>query len=344
MMFVLLLVGFLALGVRMIAPYLLTLLMGGILAILFHPLYHWLMHRIRRRWLASLLTVLLIFVVVLGPLITFSIIAIRQGVELFGLLAQHPPDLRLVPQRLFGLRPVRALFGNQQQLLEQLRTAVQSFGKLASALILRLAGGLPGGLLDLIIALVACYFFLIDGTRLRNWLQNKIPLDADVRQLILETFRDTSKSTIWSACAGALLQAGFLIFGFLVCGVPGVFVAGGSAFILAWIPITGSIPVWLIGIVYLLSQHQNGAAAVLLGLGILAGIGDNIVRPLALRGKGGMHGLVGLVAIFGGIDRFGIFGVFYGPILAAMVISLLEVWPTVAERFGIRFESKGTKP
>jgi predicted PurR-regulated permease PerM len=45
-----------------------------------------------------------------------------------------------------------------------------------------------------------------------------------------------------------------------------------------------------------------------------------------------MHPLVGLVAVFGGINMFGILGVFIGPILAAMLISLLKLWPQLRER------------
>ena len=40
-----------------------------------------------------------------------------------------------------------------------------------------------------------------------------------------------------------------------------------------------------------------------------------------------MHPLVGLVAIIGGIEMFGILGVFIGPIMAAMLLSLLRILP-----------------
>ena len=48
-----------------------------------------------------------------------------------------------------------------------------------------------------------------------------------------------------------------------------------------------------------------------------------------------MHPLVSLVAIFGGIEMFGILGIFLGPILAAVLIALLQIWPAVGHRFGL---------
>ncbi len=47
-------------------------------------------------------------------------------------------------------------------------------------------------------------------------------------------------------------------------------------------------------------------------LGLLAGLADNFVRPMILQGRSKMHPLVSLVAIFGGMEMFGIMGIFLG--------------------------------
>jgi predicted PurR-regulated permease PerM len=69
--------------------------------------------------------------------------------------------------------------------------------------------------------------------------------------------------------------------------------------------------------------------------GLLAGLVDNFVRAMILKGRSKMHPLVSLVAIFGGIEMFGIMGIFLGPILAAVLIALLQRWPEVGQRFGL---------
>ena len=70
-------------------------------------------------------------------------------------------------------------------------------------------------------------------------------------------------------------------------------------------------------------------------LAVVVGISDNITRPLVLRGRDEMHPLVGLVSIFGGIAMFGLMGVFIGPILSALLLSVLNTWPAVGHRFGL---------
>jgi predicted PurR-regulated permease PerM len=70
-------------------------------------------------------------------------------------------------------------------------------------------------------------------------------------------------------------------------------------------------------------------------IGLLVGVSDNIVRSFVLQGRDEMHPLVSLVAMFGGIAMFGIVGVFIGPILAAIVIAVLDTWPSVAAQYGI---------
>jgi hypothetical protein len=60
-----------------------------------------------------------------------------------------------------------------------------------------------------------------------------------------------------------------------------------------------------------------------------------------LKGRSKMHPLVSLVAIFGGMEMFGILGIFLGPILAAVLIALLQIWPEVGQRFGLLPGSTG---
>ena len=45
-----------------------------------------------------------------------------------------------------------------------------------------------------------------------------------------------------------------------------------------------------------------------------------------------MHPLVSLLAIIGGIETFGVPGVFLGPIIAALLITLLQIWPLVSSQ------------
>jgi len=63
---------------------------------------------------------------------------------------------------------------------------------------------------------------------------------------------------------------------------------------------------------------------------VVAGLMDNVVRPMVMKGHGDMHPLLALISIFAGIRMFGILGVIFGPIVAAMLLALLNSWQVPA--------------
>jgi predicted PurR-regulated permease PerM len=126
-----------------------------------------------------------------------------------------------------------------------------------------------------------------------------------------------------------------MLLGFLLLGVPAAFLAAGATFLFAWTPLVGSTPVWLAGAIYLYAPEALLRTLLMVACGLLAGLVDNFVRAMILKGRSKMHPLVSLVAIFGGIEMFGIMGIFLGPILAAVLIALLQCWPEVGQRFGL---------
>src|SRR4029453_3595039 len=138
----------------------------------------------------------------------------------------------------------------------------------------------------------------------------KLPLAADVRVQVVQSFQDTAISVIWATLAASAAQSAVILLSYLTLGVPAAFLAAGATFLLAWIPLVGSSPVWLTGAIYLYAQDTILKALLLVAGALMAGLGDNFVRPpLVLKGRSKPHPLVSLVAIFGGIEMFGILGI-----------------------------------
>ena len=164
--------------------------------------------------------------------------------------------------------------------------------------------------------------------------------DADVRVQVVQSFHETAISVIWATVAAAAAQSAVMLLSYLTLGVPAAFLAAGATFLFAWLPLVGSTPAWLAGAIYLYLQDAMLKAILMVVFGLMAGLIENFVRPLILKGRSKMHPLVSLVAIFGGIGMFGIMGIFLGPILAAVLIALLQSWPEVGQRFGLLPGSK----
>jgi predicted PurR-regulated permease PerM len=259
--------------------------------------------------------------------------AINQGIAIGGAVANFQGfSFHDTIAKLSQWGPIETIIGSPESLENQVRNALQSLGRAATGLVLSIATNIPEIALQVFISVITCFFLLMDGKKFMHWMQDKIPLDEEVRQKIVSSFQNTTVSVIWATLAAAGAQALCMILGFWILGVPGAVLAGGATFVFAWIPILGSVPVWIAGAIYLYTQGAIVKLIVMIIIGIFTGIVDNIVRPWVLSGRDETHPLVSLIAIFGGIQLFGIFGVFIGPIVVAILLTMLDIWPTLAQR------------
>jgi predicted PurR-regulated permease PerM len=309
--------------------------MGGILAVLSQPVFQWLTdHHVTPR-AAAAVVVLGVVLVIIAPFSFFMTKAIQQGIAIGQGLAEGGVSLRSLLDHVSGWAPIETMIGSPEAFETQARRWMQSAGMGATATILGLAAHLPNLVLQLALASIAGFFLLVDGHRFLCWMTDKLPIAADVQVKVMQSFQETAISVIWATLAAAAAQSAVMLLSYLTLDVPAAFLAAGATFLFAWIPLVGCSPVWLAGAIYLYAQDAMLKALLMVVCGLLAGLVDNFVRPMILKGRSKMHPLVSLVAIFGGIEMFGIMGIFLGPILAAVLIALLQIWPEVGYRFGL---------
>jgi len=321
----------------MLSPCLLSLFLGGTLAMLTYPVYQWLRFKKFGPRLAATAVTALLLLLVIAPLTGFSVLAVKQGVvigrELSELKEFSPKALTAALSRW---QLVRTVIGDPEEVDARLESAIRATGQLTSSEVLKLGGGVPEFLLQLVLAMIAFFFFLLNGEQFVDWILGLGVLDRNVQEKLVESFRATTISALLAGLTAAASQAVLIVVGFRIIGIPGAFLAGGLTFVFAWMPILGTAPALLAAMIYLYAMRgsplQMGAIVF---LALTGSVIDHLVRPLVLKGRDNMHPLLGLVAIIGGIQMFGIEGVLIGPILAAMLLSLLRTWPAIRSRLGI---------
>lgn len=334
--FVTALVLFLVLNAVMVAPYLLAVLMGGLLAVTTRPLYEKLRSKNWGPKTSGLTVVTLTLVVVIAPLTLMVVKAADQAIEMGKtIVANQSFSTNQLIDAAMKVPGVKTVVGDGQALQKQVGQWVQKGAEAGSASLLGFLGSLPEYLLQVTLAILAMFFLLVDGRKFVGWLKEEFPLDPEVRESLFGSVRFTAVSTVVATLLAALAQSVIMFVSFLVLGVPQAFLAAGATFIFAWIPILGSVPVAFAGIVYLWMKGMIGKAILMVVFTSIVGIIDNLIRALVFKGKSDMHPLVSLVSIFGGISFFGIWGVFAGPLITAILLSLLDVWPGVAKHYGI---------
>jgi predicted PurR-regulated permease PerM len=330
----------LAIAGFMTKPYLLAITLGLIVAVLTNPSYQWLKKKVSAKWSAFVI-VLFVLIVIVGPLTTLGIVAVKQGLAIGKQVASDDHyTVAAITDSLYKWPPIKAFADDRSAFEEQVRGALESAGKGLSGILLIQASALPDIIVQLILALVTCFFFLLDGPVFMKWLRDRIPLEKDIQQALIQSFENTSVSVIRAILAAASAQTFIIVLGFLILRVPGAALGAGATFILSWVPVIGCSPVWLAASAYLYFQGSLARSLLMLLVGMFATVADNIIRPLMLRGTADLHPLVSLLAIIGGLHFFGLIGVFLGPIIIAVVVLLLQIWPMVARRAEEEMENK----
>jgi predicted PurR-regulated permease PerM len=71
---------------------------------------------------------------------------------------------------------------------------------------------------------------------------------------------------------------------------------------------------------------MTAAIFIAIWCGVLLTLADNVVKPLAMRGKVEMHTGLVFLALLGGITMFGLLGIIAGPLVIAFLLALLRMY------------------
>jgi predicted PurR-regulated permease PerM len=182
------------------------------------------------------------------------------------------------------------------------------------------------------VMLYLLFFFLRDGDRLLNTLVRALPL-GDVRErLLFSRFAEVSRATIKGTFVVAIVQGtlGGLIFWIL--GINAAVFWGVLMAVLSLLPAIGSAIIWLPAAIILMVTGSVVKGLVLIVVGtLIIGMVDNVLRPLLVGRDTQMADYLILLTTLGGLAVFGISGFVIGPIIAALFLS---VWEMFIEEFG----------
>jgi predicted PurR-regulated permease PerM len=332
--FLALLLALLVTFLWMAGEFFLPVFIGEVFALLLAPLYGRLL---RRRWprpLAALTLTFGLILLILAPLTGLGVMAAREGQAVVESLQERDVLSRDGLETRLG-----RLFHDPEAARRRVNEVVQSSAKAGGAVLLYALKAVPRALIAIALALIACYFLLMDGDKMLSKLARALPVEEDVRQRLVDAFRSTTVVTVWASLAAAALQSVLVFAAFMAASIPAPLFAAAVTFVFAWIPVLGSVLVWAAGLIYLIVHGETGRVAVLVSIGVVTAVADHLVRPFILRGRAKIHPLIGLVAILGGVRTFGLFGAFLGPVLAALLAALLDLWPVVGARSGLALDA-----
>ena len=211
-----------------------------------------------------------------------------------------------------------------------LHVSAEMVGSISTFLINRLSTvtlGTVNFLFMLFVMLYAMYFFLIDGDKLLHKILYYLPLEDHDERRILDKFTSVARATLKGTAVIGLLQGILAGLAFAVVGIPSAVFWGAIMTVLSIIPSIGSAIVWVPAALILAA---TGSLAKGIGLAVfcavVVGSMDNLLRPILVGKDTQMHELMIFLGTLGGIFMFGVIGVIIGPIIAALFVTVWDIY------------------
>jgi predicted PurR-regulated permease PerM len=262
--------------------------------------------------------VLLAFLAALGGIV--AAIAPSVADQVTELADQATAGLQDVQEWLQG-PPVNLQEGQIDDAVDSVIDNIQGNAQNIAGYAVTGVSAVGNGLINLVLALVLCFFFLKDGTRWVPWLSAQTGPRAarHVAALSQKTWSTLSEFIRQQALVG-FVDAFFIGIGLWILDVPLVLPLAILTFFGAFIPIIGAFVAGAFAVlVALVDQGFTTALIVLIIVLAVQQLEGNVLQPI-IQGRGfNLHAAVVILAVTAGGSLSGIIGAFLGVPVAALI-------------------------
>lgn len=315
-------------------PFFGALFWGVVLAILFAPLYRWLLHRWRgRESLAALATLAVIVLIVLLPLGLLSASLVSEGAGFYQRMQAGELDVgRHFDQVMQALpswvteRMNQVGLGNMVALKQKLTAAVSQGASLIATQALSIGQNTFEFIVNFFITIYLVFFLLRDGRVLARYLNAAIPLEEEDKRKLRIKFTTVIRAAVKGNVVVAIAQGTLGGLAFWALGVSGALLWGVVMAFLSLLPAIGAGLVWVPVALYLLATGELWSGLGLIAYGVLViGMVDNVLRQVLVGKDTKMPDYVVLISTLGGMAVFGLNGFVIGPVIAAMFMAVWDI-------------------
>lgn len=315
-----------------LSPFFAALAWAGILAYVTWPLQQWLHRRLpHRENLVALLMTVGVAATLLLPLLWVMLTVISDVAAASDLLKRLSSEG--LPALPAGVRSwpagdwLLAQYGRIQGKPEWVRAQLAALGLSDAGTLKMLAGGLGRNAAKFGLAVFALFFLYRHGdsvlTQFRGvatrWL-------GGAAGGYIQSVGVTVRAVVFGIVLTALAQGVLAGLGYWIAGISAPALWGVITALVSLIPFVGPV-VWIGLSLTLLAQGETQAALGLFLWGALVvSWVDNLIRPLVISGPTQIPFLLVFLGVLGGLNAFGLIGLFLGPVLLAISVAIWREW------------------
>lgn len=324
-----------ALFLSMIHQFLMAIFMAGLFSAMVMPAHNLLTRKLGgRETLASILTILAIILLFLIPLTIIITLVVTQAIEISQSVRPWVQSFINQPSTLTNYLEKIPYY---QEMLPYRDVIVQKAGELVGTISSFLIDSLSSftkitidAIFSSVIMLYVMFYFLTMGDLLLQKILFFLPLDDLNEQRLLSRFTSVTRATIKGTVIIGIMQGTLCGIAFALAGIEGPVFWGSLMAVMSIIPALGTAIIWFPALIILaLAGNFTGVIILAVLCGAVAGNLDNLIRPRLVGKDTEMHDLFVLFGTLGGLSMFGLLGIIIGPLVAALFITIWEIYGVV---------------
>lgn len=317
----------------LITPIILALVLLSIC----YPVYRYLLDFFKgRRVLATSLCVALVFVLVFLPLGYFVSLLTGQAIDFYTqskTSGMFKPEFWAISNDSHLLSQIKAFakeYGidvSSQMLVETTKEVFQKSIQLLYDVVTQIASHSLVILLHIFLTFIILFTLILRGSELKKYLMKLMPLPYQQQEKLMKQFGHNARAIFLGTGVINAIQGIFGGLGFYWFGIGPGTLFGVLIFLASFVPAIGA---WIIAGPATFYLIAIGRFDLALGFFVFTaavfGLSELYVKPKFIGGKSRQHAVLVLLSILGGVHVFGVFGIFFGPLIVAMFLSLADIY------------------
>lgn len=345
LLFLIAVLGYLA--YQIISPFLTAVAWAMVFAIVFYPVYAYICRYVKFKSVASLITIVFILVIILGPISYLTSLLVHETQAFLASIDQE--QIESLQNFYNGLRSstlyqsMSSYMGelpSEKVILEGIKKAVRT---VLSNLSLQITN-VMAVIANFVFMFFTIFFFLKDGPGFLIKARDLIPFSEKHKDRLGTQLKDMIVSTVYGGATVALIQGLLGGFAYYVVGMEAPVMWGVAMAVMSFIPLLGTFSIWGPGSLFLLlnGSYAEGIGLFLFGFFVISMV-DNILKPLIIGSRTKMPTILIFFSVLGGLKLFGMIGFVMGPLIMAAFISVFEIFRHIedGEKEGVETEQQG---
>jgi len=321
----------------MMRPFIGAIIFAAIITGSIYPGFTWLMDKTRlTRNVTSIVMCLLVTIAIFFPIIYLSFLLSKEAITFYQSLVLGFND-DLVNDFLFGdgyvarkIREFSTLIGIEVN-MHGIKAEVVENLKQLSGIVIDTINGLVGNIINFlfsfVIMILVIYALLSEGPQLKAFLLELSPLPDEQEELMIDNFNQMNFVTLVCNGVGGLIQGILAGIGFWFAGIKLIVLWTSIMVILAFIPLLGISIIYIPACIYLaIIGKIYASVALFIYCSLVALTTENWFKPLFIGKRIKINALFVLFTIIGGMTVFGFGGIFYGPVIATLFLTMVDLY------------------